>query len=62
MSSTEEIDKKAEEIEAIYANALERLKVLKEEQSRIIDGFINSLKSKRLAELKELITGPNSDQ
>lgn len=62
MSSAEETNQKAEEIEAIYENALARLKVLKEEQSRIIDGFINSLKSKRLAELKKLIAGPNSDQ
>lgn len=61
MNSEEELNKKAEEIEAIYKEALARLNTLKEEQSKIIEGFINTLKEKRLAELRGLIANQKTE-
>lgn len=55
MIPDEEINKKVEEIEAIYKEAMNRLNTLKAEQNRIIEDFIHTLKKERLAELKKLI-------
>jgi hypothetical protein len=61
MNSDEELNKKAEEIEVIYKEALARLNTLKEEQSKVIESFINALKEKRLAELRGLISGQKTE-
>ncbi len=55
MDSDEELNKKTEAIEAIYKDALGRINALKNEQLKIIDGFVNALKEKRIAALKDLI-------
>jgi hypothetical protein len=57
MAPNDELNKKAEEIEAIHNEALQALKGLKDDENRLIEAFINNLKEKRLAELRAIFEG-----
>jgi hypothetical protein len=57
MDSDNELNKKADEIEAIYKETLDRLNAIKEEEFKLIADFVTALREKRLEELKGRIAG-----
>lgn len=59
MSSQNDNQKKVVEIESIYAEYMEQIKKLRDQQNEIVAGFIKKLEEKKMDKIRSLIDGIN---
>jgi len=59
MSSQNDNQKKVAEIEAIYAEYMNEIKKLREQQNEIIAEFVKKLEEKKMDKIRSLISGIN---